>query len=101
MMYTTILPFITLVSLVSAQATPKSVSTASTPTPAAAAVPGTPICDGAPVLEACLSSTTMIAGSCSPADYQCLCEKWQAVAQYERSSLPPSLPFRLWYHKPS
>lgn len=93
-MYTTILPLITLVSLVSAQATtPKSVSTASTPTPAAAAaVPGTPICDGAPVLEACLSSTTMIANSCSPADYQCLCEKWQAVAQYERSSLP-SLPF--------
>jgi len=76
-----LLPLTLVLSFASAQTSPKTgLSTVSTPTLAVA--PGTPSCAGAPVLEACLSSTTTIANSCNPADYNCLCEKWQAVAQY-------------------
>jgi hypothetical protein len=67
MHFATLLPATLLLSLAAAQST------------SAAVAPGTSVCAGQNVLDACLGSTRAIANACQTTDYNCLCQKWNDV----------------------
>ncbi|KAM3072397.1 hypothetical protein ACMFMG_009200 [Clarireedia jacksonii] len=67
MQFTTLLPATLLLSLAAAQTT------------SAVVAPGTSVCPGQNVLDACLLSTRAIANACQNNDYNCLCPRWNDV----------------------
>ncbi|PQE26841.1 gpi anchored serine-threonine rich protein [Rutstroemia sp. NJR-2017a BVV2] len=58
----------------------------------AAVAPGTSVCAGQNVLDACLGSTRAIANACQTNDYNCLCSKWNDVLTCFESAGCPNDP---------